>query len=206
MASILYVIVFLVFVATSGTFSVSVSKTLSVTNANDWGDWGDAQYCGEDTYAVGYDMKIEEWIKGDDTALNGIKLICQSPFGHTSRRGVATSSVGPWGGWVGEALCDNRNDKQQFLTSFNLQSEQKQGKGDDTSANFIKFKCRDLAGSLPSYEMSRDPGFGEWGQYGSWSSECYKGTAICGIKTRVEVPQGRGDDTALNDVIFYCCR
>ena len=75
--------------------------------------------------------------------------------------------------------------------------------------NYIKFKCRDLHGTMPSYELTKDrlPGFGIWGEFGAWSDECNFGTAICGIKTRVSELQGMfGDDTALDDVMFYCCK
>ncbi|XDV38014.1 hypothetical protein PO909_007556, partial [Leuciscus waleckii] len=67
---------------------------------------------------------------------------------------------------------------------------------DDTSVNNIRFKCSQ--GSVLQGEG------GPWGDWGYWSPSC-KGTGICGIKTRVEEPQGMGDDTALNDVIMYCC-
>uniref|UniRef100_A0A671PAD6 Vitelline membrane outer layer protein 1-like n=1 Tax=Sinocyclocheilus anshuiensis TaxID=1608454 RepID=A0A671PAD6_9TELE len=43
-----------------------------------------------------------------------------------------------------------------------------------------------------------------WGDWGDWSQTC-QGKGICGIKTRIEMPQGRGDDTALNDVRMFCC-
>lgn len=43
-----------------------------------------------------------------------------------------------------------------------------------------------------------------WGDWGDWSDEC-QGKGICGIKTKVDVPQGVKDDTALNDTRMYCC-
>jgi len=47
------------------------------------------------------------------------------------------------------------------------------------------------------------------GPFGTWShwEMCPENTAICGVKTQVELPGDlQGDDeTALNGVTFYCC-
>ena len=74
--------------------------------------------------------------------------------------------------------------------------EGKQGSGDDTAANNIKFRCT-------SNPILEGDGTG-WGEYGGWSKECRNG-GICGIETKMEKRQGKGDDTALNDVRFLCC-
>ena len=77
-----------------------------------------------------------------------------------------------------------------------------QGKGDDTAANSVKFKCRKLNGGSKS--TIGKSGF--WGHFGSWSKTCPNESAICGMKVRIEPHQGKGDDTALNNVLFYCCK
>ena len=101
-----------------------------------------------------------------------------------------------------------------LLYNFSLLSSSKghqilcvfqQGSGDDTSANFVKFYCRDLGGANNETLLVRPPGTGSWGTYGEWSESCSNGTAICGLVTKIETVQGDGDDTSLNDVVFYCC-
>ena len=79
------------------------------------------------------------------------------------------------------------------------------GKGDDTAANFVNFRCRHLRG-INEVELRQYPGHGFWGDFWGWSSTCYWGSAICGLETRIERRQGSGDDTSLNDVIFHCCK
>ena len=43
--------------------------------------------------------------------------------------------------------------------------------------------------------------------WGNWSEikYCPKETYVCGMRQRVEPSQGKGDDTAMNAVEFYCC-
>lgn len=96
-----------------------------------------------------------------------------------------------WGEWTKIQWCPGG-----FLTSFQLRVEPPQGNGDDTAVNNIRFVC-----------SSADilVGFGTcWGDWGDWSNKC-QGKGICGIMTMVEEPQGIGDDTALNNVLMFCC-
>ncbi|XP_053407702.1 vitelline membrane outer layer protein 1-like [Mercenaria mercenaria] len=180
--------------------------TITVRNGERFGKWGTAEYCPEGAYAVGYDLKIEprQGRYDDDTALNAIKLFCEYPGG--SGAGEITSTEGRWGVWQGRTKCERKG----FLTSFILQVESYQGYYvDDTSANFAKFKCRDLRGYYKEKELalSLGSGYGQWGEFGSWSNSCRKGQAICGIQTKVEASRGvHRDDTALNDVKFFCCK
>ena len=182
-------------------YTRNVVKTLRVYNGGRWGDWNPAQYCPHGQYATGYRLKIEGGQgRGDDTSMNGIELVCgtktQSSTGHT-----VTSKVGPWGSWY---RSFTKCDQPEFLTSFNLQVERPVGKGDDTAANFVTFRCRHMFGGN-EVELRQFPGHGFWGNFGGWSTSCNGGSAICGIETKVEGRQGGDDDTALNDVMFHCC-
>ncbi|XP_050948887.1 vitelline membrane outer layer protein 1-like isoform X2 [Labeo rohita] len=164
---------------------------LKVPNGGRWGSWGQRQMCPIGMYAAGFSLKVEDPIDGDDTALNGIRLHCtkgssQSYHDYSS----VQSDVGSWGRWTDIKWCPSG-----FLSAFQLRVERSQGNGDDTAANNIKFQC--------SQGTLQGDGTG-WGDWGDWSQTC-EGKGICGISTRIEAPQGRGDDTALNDVIMYCC-
>ncbi|XP_041650069.1 vitelline membrane outer layer protein 1 homolog [Cheilinus undulatus] len=166
-------------------------SVLSVTNGGQWGDWYNVEMCPENYYAIGFSLRVEGGQgDGDDTALNGIRLYCAAENRHGFVHTVESNS-GFWGGWTSAQYCDGG-----VLTAFQLRVEAPVGGGDDTAANNIRFRCS----SNPTLEGQ---GMG-WGDYGGWSETCTNG-GICGIKTKVEGRQGGGDDTALNDVRFYCC-
>ena len=80
----------------------------------------------------------------------------------------------------------------------------KQG-GDDTAANFVGFMCRDFASLLSPSVLVLPPNHGTFGYWGHWSGRCGFNSAICGLRTKVEGNLGGRDDTALNNVEFYCC-
>ncbi|CAG2218437.1 unnamed protein product [Mytilus edulis] len=154
-------------------------------------------------FAVGFNVKVEPkssaGIFADNTALNSILLRCQDGSS-------ITSGEGAFGHWQAEAGCGyNKDGNPNFLTSFDLQVEPDQGAKDDSSANWIRFKCRDFD-TENSHQLDVPPGKFYWGTYGSWSEACPLHSAICGIQTRVEKERSSlYGNTALNDVILFCC-
>ncbi|XP_039878621.1 vitelline membrane outer layer protein 1-like [Simochromis diagramma] len=165
---------------------------LYVPYSTQWGDWGVTEMCPVGSYAVGFSIKVEaQQGSGDDTAVNGIRLYCFDPS--SKQQTTVQSSVGSWGDWTAVKSCETG-----YLASFMLRVESAQGQGDDTSVNNIKFICSGTGAQLEGDGL-------QWGEWGHWSRKCPKG-AICGLRSRVEEPQGSGDDTALNDVQFFCCK
>ncbi|XP_075433763.1 vitelline membrane outer layer protein 1-like [Ascaphus truei] len=168
------------------------SKNLiSVSNGGEWGEWGPVEMCPVGSHARGFSLKVErfQWF-GDDTSLNGIRLHCVSSINNGEYS--IQSTEGDWGSWTSTFSCHTG-----FLIAFSLRAEPRWIYGDDHSAaSNIMFKCSDQS----VIKGSGNP----WGSYGDWSESCEIG--ICGIRTKVQVYQSDGDDTALNDVKFSCCR
>ncbi|CAC5419012.1 Vitelline membrane outer layer protein 1,Vitelline membrane outer layer protein 1 homolog [Mytilus coruscus] len=187
---------------TEKTTDAIETSTLKVNNGFLYGNWGRKEYCALGHFAIGYSMKIEasQGSFRDDTALNAIRLQCGKPHWTGSRDygNTVIGVEGPWGGWTSSQLCPNG----EVMVSFSLQVEQKII-GDKTAANYVRFKCREIGSDTLGTVLG---GSGKWGSYGAWSGYCTVGSAICGLKVKMEPEQGIIDDTSLNDVIFYCCK
>ncbi|KAH3807614.1 hypothetical protein DPMN_135960 [Dreissena polymorpha] len=66
--------------------------------------------------------------------------------------------------------------------------------------------CDYLANRAGAASFIQAEGGGRWGSWSpNWSNTCPEHSGICGITTKIESPQGLGDDTSLNDVKFFCC-
>ncbi|XP_053287661.1 vitelline membrane outer layer protein 1-like isoform X1 [Pleuronectes platessa] len=169
----------------------STTSVLTVTNGQRWGTWMLTGMCRDQYFAIGFSTRVEaKQGGGDNTALNGIRLICGKD-GKRSLTYTVESHSGFWGEWSNPQYCHTG-----VLTSFQLRVEGQQGRGDGTAANNIRFRCS-------SGHVLEGSGL-DWGVYGEWSKNCGHG-GICGIETKMEARQGRGDDTTLNDVRFHCC-
>ncbi|KAK1896057.1 Vitelline membrane outer layer protein 1 [Dissostichus eleginoides] len=165
---------------------------LTVPNGERFGYWTWSEMCPEKFFAVGFSIRVESnQYAADDTALNGIRLICAQDENRSFGYSIE-SHTGYFGDWSPPQYCP-----MGMLTSFQIRVEPHQGLfGDDTAINNIKFRCS----SNPLLE-----GMGlDWGKYGSWSEECRDG-GICGIETKMEMYQYGLDDSTLNDVRFHCC-
>ncbi|XP_020496088.1 vitelline membrane outer layer protein 1 [Labrus bergylta] len=165
---------------------------LTVSNGEQFGNWTWPEMCPKDFFAVGFSLRVESNQYGaDDTALNGIRLICAKDDSRSFLYSVE-SHTGYFGEWSSPQYCPSG-----VLTSFQLRVESHRGLfGDDTAANNIRFRCS-------SNPLLEGPGM-QWGEYGYWSETCNDG-GICGIETKMEDYQLGLDDSTLNDVRFHCC-
>jgi len=159
-----------------------------------WGDWaGSPDLCPFGSFVYGFVQKSEPGQGGgDDTALNAILLHCRNPNRKETIKSI-TSSQGPWGDWGTHAWCSSSTP----VIGFAVKEEPSQGGGDDTSLNEIALYCM---GKTVALHSSVKTGWGSWKPW----QRCPSGFAVAGLRTRVERPQGGGDDTALNGIQLYC--
>ena len=156
-----------------------------------WGNWGGEQRCPIGSYVDGMHLKSEgnQGGNGDDTALNGVKLFCSSPYERWFTN--ITSAEGNWGSYITGTHCDS------YVTGFDMLIEGDQGNGDDTAANSVRLYCQNGQVIAPATRT----------HWGNWTSRhnCPAGQVVVGLRTRVESSQGgNGDDTALNGMRLIC--
>jgi hypothetical protein len=172
--------------------------TIESRSNTDWGDWGDEVWCPENTYANGFQLKVEDYRKSqDDTALNGIRLIC-SDKAYENDPTIIESKSSQHGDWKPEMSCRGGF----FINAVNFRSEwDRGGRGDDTAANNLAVYCTRRK-DLSQYLEGQGMGWGYWGGF----ETCPEKSRVCGIQTKAEDWQGKGDDTGLNRAKFFCCR
>ena len=145
------------------------------------------QICRNGGIAISFSQRLErKQGNGDDSALNTICLQCSTGGEICSRRGF-------WGDWARSSTSSDGFNKA------NLSFEPNQGGGDDSAANQLILYNTDTGSR--SYTTGQPNFWGHW----LGSQRCPTGERICGLQTRVERTQGRGDDSALNGVILQCC-
>jgi len=150
------------------------------------GSLGPQEQCPNNGFANMLYTQLEgrQGSRGDDTALNSIRMYC-------SNGGYVNSLMGIWGDWSNRGSCSTG------FNAYRLRVEERQGsQGDDTATNGVQLFC--VNGAQVN----------ESGYVGDWSGIQYcPGTSrICGMMTRVEDNLGtQGDDTAMNDVWMKCC-
>lgn len=161
------------------TIAAGGNLTLKNSAPTDWGFWSDWEYCPKGSYAAGMQLKVQgrQW-RGDDTALNGIKLLCAPSFmGDVGYDAKIKGKEGDFGEWGSEFKCENG-----YVIGFQLRSEADQGKGyDSTAANNLKVLCSNPAVGYGGWIEGDGMSWGSWGL----EEKCLKQQAICGIQTQV---------------------
>lgn len=204
MDSILILLVFLGFCYCE-RYPRNVTKVLSVNNPVHsvyGGSWHGPQFCGHGMYATGFELKIEtDQHIGDDSGLNAILLSCsyledQSIFG-----GFIESGEGPSGSFGEWKRCAT----DEFLVGFELNIEKHSLNLDHKAAINARFRCRTYDGGKET-KLSHPFVDHEdrWGVWTGYSGSCQNGSAICGIKTKVDYRNGYGR-VGLIDAHFFCC-
>lgn len=171
-------------------YSMSTIQSDGLTN---WGQWHQERYCPSNSYAIGVKVKAQAYNSFDNTGLNAIEIICND-----DARTRLLSGEGSFGDWDTDRYCPYykkligfkfRVHNDAFIINLVL---------DDSAANGIHLFCDDGSNLVPGVE-------GPWGNWGS-DKYCANNQVICGIKTQIQWNQGfLLDDTALNNVVFYCC-
>ena len=90
----------------------------------------------------------------------------------------------------------------KHVVAFQLKTEKDQGGNkDDTALNGIKLQCADIGSGRD--DSSIHSKVGDWGDWGA-EYRCPSGSALTGFRLRGEKDQGRGDDTAANNLMGFC--
>lgn len=108
-----------------------------------YGDWKSKVMCDNGMFISGGQMRVEpSQGGGDDTAANGLKIFCTDPMKPNERSGWKTVWNGYWGDWQRQ-----RFQVRGVVCEAAARVESRQGGGDDTALNGLKFKMCDFPGA-----------------------------------------------------------
>jgi len=99
------------------------------SHAGFWGSWSDARWCPG--RLVAFQLNVEGYHSKDNTAVNDINFRCSNG---EVRYGSSGLSWGKWGSWSDE--CQSGG-----ICGIQTKVEAKQGGGDDTALNDVRFVC-----------------------------------------------------------------
>ncbi|XP_069506416.1 vitelline membrane outer layer protein 1 homolog isoform X1 [Ambystoma mexicanum] len=100
-----------------------------------------------------------------------------------------------WGDWHAIEMCPTGT----FGRGFSIKMEEYQGKVDDTSVNGIRLYC---TGTKYDKVHTVESGAGGWGH---WMPTIWCPGVMLSFSLKVDPKHGKhGDDTAVNNIKFYC--
>ncbi|XP_053321060.1 vitelline membrane outer layer protein 1-like [Spea bombifrons] len=117
-------------------------------------------------------------------------------IGQSNPSVISVTNGSPWGNWGRVEWCP----EGYVAKGFSIKAEEKQGRGDDTAVNGFRLHCVPRYNSSPERTITST--VGPWGGWTStfWCPSSY----LVSFSLRVEEPQGRRDDTAVNNIMFRC--
>ncbi|XP_068215260.1 vitelline membrane outer layer protein 1-like [Palaemon carinicauda] len=174
-----------------------ITKNLMLSNGLDYGNWGIIEYCPDGSFAADIEALYQDptLTDIDETALNAIKLYCQTPDGH--HQGYISSTIGQEGEWKGIRACPHG-----LMTGMRAQVLPYQGSVfDDVAVQNIEMECNYGESVIQAHDGVKENKAGEWGLM----ARCNEGSAICGLEIRYESPNLLLDTTAVADLAMFCC-
>jgi hypothetical protein len=176
---------FLVFLLLMRNYATSqIIKSVVHTNMGAWGTW---QNCEKPHQAIAFQILVDH-SKTDGSGINGVALLCCN--GQS-----ITSQIGPLGSWSRAVSCGENS----YLKSFQVRSTDYQFDGDDLAITDLRMSC---SGHNHSLITGHGVNQGKWRNVAS----CPPQTAICAIRTQVEMDVTHYDKSGTNNINFQCCQ
>ncbi len=159
-----------------------------------WGTWASCtEFCPANSFAYSMRLKVEG-PNGDNTGLNGVILKCYNKS-NGRYQGYVNSRYSRWGSWY-RTVTTLPYTVSNPIVGGNIKL--KNPGGDDMGATNLMLTSKNGNSLFHPVPLP-------YGNFQGFRS-CPAKTAVCGIRTRIERPQGPGrDDTALNGVQLACC-